>query len=154
MGMFGWVMNSRIAAVLRIKIEITIVHPNANSLFRNSKNNCYSAIRWGDEILVVILNSPLLFQTIFLPFRIESHFYYPRANRKITIFLLSSLVILNSSILALFFARSKHNPKKQATIACSSTEAEYHGLTTATTEIVWLQSLFLELSISIPTPDL
>jgi hypothetical protein len=43
--MFGWVRNSRIATVLGI--GITVVHPNANPLFRNSENNCYSAIPWG-----------------------------------------------------------------------------------------------------------
>jgi hypothetical protein len=43
-------------------------------------------------------------QTTFVLFRIASHFYCTRANRKITIFSLSSLTILNSSILTLFFA--------------------------------------------------
>jgi hypothetical protein len=43
-GMFGSAKNSIIAAVLRI--EIVIVYPNANLLFRNYENNCYSAIPW------------------------------------------------------------------------------------------------------------
>jgi hypothetical protein len=43
-GMFGWARNSRIDDVLRIKI--TVVYPNTNLLFRNSENNCYSAIMW------------------------------------------------------------------------------------------------------------
>jgi hypothetical protein len=50
-------------------------------------------------------------QIIFLPSGITSLFYYSRANRKITIFSLSSFVIHDSSILTLFFTRSKHTLK-------------------------------------------
>jgi hypothetical protein len=67
--------------------------------------------REGDKIVIIFLNSSLLFQTTFLPFGIASSFYYPHANRKITIFSLSSLTILNFSILTLFFTQSKHTPK-------------------------------------------
>jgi hypothetical protein len=42
--MFGWVRNNRIAIVLGI--GIAVVYPNTNLLFRNSKNNYYSAILW------------------------------------------------------------------------------------------------------------
>jgi hypothetical protein len=40
--MFGWVINNIIFIVFGI--EITVVYSNANSLFRNSENNYYSAI--------------------------------------------------------------------------------------------------------------
>jgi hypothetical protein len=59
--MFVWHENSRIAVVLRI--EIVTVQPNVNMLFRNSENNYYSAIPRGDIIIVILLNSPFLFQT-------------------------------------------------------------------------------------------
>jgi hypothetical protein len=59
--MFGWYKNNEIAAVLGIKI--VTVQSNTNSLFRNSKNSYYSAIPKGDEIIIVLLNFPLLFQT-------------------------------------------------------------------------------------------
>jgi lipoprotein signal peptidase len=39
-GMFGWARNSRIAVVFGI--GIVIMHPNANLLFQNSENSCYS----------------------------------------------------------------------------------------------------------------
>jgi hypothetical protein len=52
-----------------------------------------------------------IIQTKFLLFRITSIFYYPCTNWKITIFLLSSLTILNFSILMIFFARSKYTLK-------------------------------------------
>jgi hypothetical protein len=41
-GMFGWVRNSRIAAIFGIRI--VVVYPNTNLLFRNSDNNCYSVV--------------------------------------------------------------------------------------------------------------
>jgi hypothetical protein len=44
--------------------------------------------------------------------------------------------------------------KKQTTVARSSTEAEYRGLATVTVEIVWLQSLFIELGFQIPVPTI
>jgi hypothetical protein len=71
--------------------KIVTVQSNINILFRNSENNCCSAISRGDKITVIFLNSLILFQTTFLSFIITSHFYYHRANRKITIFSLSSL---------------------------------------------------------------
>jgi hypothetical protein len=52
--------------------------------------------------------SQQIIQIIFLTSEIASLFYYPRVNRKITIFSLSSFTILNSFILTLFFSRSKH----------------------------------------------
>jgi hypothetical protein len=62
--MFGWVRNSRIIVVFGI--EIAVVYSNANLLFQNSENNCYSVILlfYGDdEIVAILLNSPLLFST-------------------------------------------------------------------------------------------
>jgi hypothetical protein len=43
--------------------------------------------RRKNGIIIIFLNSPSLIQTTFLPFEIISLFYYPRANRKITIFI-------------------------------------------------------------------
>jgi hypothetical protein len=43
-GMFGWVRSNRIVVVL--EIEIIVVYPNVNLLFRDSENSCYSAILW------------------------------------------------------------------------------------------------------------
>ena len=42
--------------------------------------------------------------------------------------------------------------KKQATVACSSTEAEYKALANTTAELKWLHSLFCELGVSISPP--
>uniref|UniRef100_A0A2N9F0Q1 Uncharacterized protein n=1 Tax=Fagus sylvatica TaxID=28930 RepID=A0A2N9F0Q1_FAGSY len=42
--------------------------------------------------------------------------------------------------------------RKQATVARSSTEAEYKALANTAAELKWLQSLFLELGLPIPTP--
>jgi hypothetical protein len=70
-------------------------------------------VRGGDKIVVVLLNSLLLFQTTFLSFRITSHFYYPHANRKKYYFLLFSITIFNSFILTLLFTRSKHTLRDQ-----------------------------------------
>jgi Reverse transcriptase (RNA-dependent DNA polymerase) len=39
--------------------------------------------------------------------------------------------------------------KKQSTVACSSTEAEYRGLVMVTAEVVWLKSLILELGFDV-----
>jgi hypothetical protein len=61
MGTFGWLENSEIVVVL--EIEIAMVQPNANLLFRNSENNCCSAISRGRWNSAVFLNSLLLFQT-------------------------------------------------------------------------------------------
>jgi hypothetical protein len=108
--MFGWVGNSRITIVLGI--GITIMYPNANLLFQNSENSCYSAIPWGSwnsgcssQLFITISNKRSI--QYLLPFGITSHFYYPRAYRKIMIVSLFSCVILNFFILMLFFARSK-----------------------------------------------
>ena len=38
--------------------------------------------------------------------------------------------------------------KKQATVSCSSTEAEYKSLANATAEVIWVQSLLHELGVS------
>jgi hypothetical protein len=46
------------------------------------------------------------------------------------------------------------NCRKQATVARSSTEAEYKALANAAAELKWLQSLFLELGISLPAAPL
>uniref|UniRef100_A0A2N9F635 Reverse transcriptase Ty1/copia-type domain-containing protein n=1 Tax=Fagus sylvatica TaxID=28930 RepID=A0A2N9F635_FAGSY len=46
------------------------------------------------------------------------------------------------------------NCRKQATIARSSTEAEYKALPNAAVELKWLQSLLLELGISLPAAPL
>jgi hypothetical protein len=48
-----------------------------------------------DEITVILLNSLLLFQVIFLPFEITSSFYYPHANREITIFFMRPHLLLS-----------------------------------------------------------
>jgi hypothetical protein len=42
--------------------------------------------------------------------------------------------------------------RKQATVARSSTEAEYKALANTAAELKWLQSLFLELGLPIPAP--
>ena len=42
--------------------------------------------------------------------------------------------------------------KKQATVACSSTEAEYKALANAAAEVKWLKSLLCELGIRVPNP--
>lgn len=44
--------------------------------------------------------------------------------------------------------------KKQATVSRSSTEAEYHSLASATSNIMWIRNLFLELKILLQQPDL
>lgn len=44
--------------------------------------------------------------------------------------------------------------RKQKTVSRSSTEAEYRSLATATTEIIWIQSLLSELGFLTPTPTL
>jgi hypothetical protein len=44
--------------------------------------------------------------------------------------------------------------RKQATVARSSTEAEYKALANVAAELKWLQSLFLELGISLPIAPL
>ncbi|KAL5727461.1 hypothetical protein ACHQM5_000656 [Ranunculus cassubicifolius] len=44
--------------------------------------------------------------------------------------------------------------RKQKTVSRSSTEAEYRSLATATTELIWIQSLIIELGLSLPTPTL
>ena len=44
--------------------------------------------------------------------------------------------------------------RKQATVARSSTEAEYKALANATAELKWLQSLLLELGLSSPAAPL
>jgi hypothetical protein len=41
---FGWHKNSKIVIVLEIKIAV--LYPNANLLFRNSENSCFSVIPW------------------------------------------------------------------------------------------------------------
>jgi hypothetical protein len=41
--------------------------------------------------------------------------------------------------------------RNQATVASSSTEAEYKALANIAAEVKWLQSLFLEIGLSIPT---
>ena len=53
-----------------------------------------------------------------------------------------------------FYAGSliSHVSKKQATIALSSTEAEYMATTHVIQEGLWLESLFSELRVSLPTP--
>jgi hypothetical protein len=42
--------------------------------------------------------------------------------------------------------------RKQATVSCSSTEAEYRSLANTTAEIQWIQSLFKELGVFLATP--
>ena len=44
--------------------------------------------------------------------------------------------------------------RKQATVARSSTEAEYKALTKTAAEIKWMQSLFLELGLNLQAPPL
>jgi hypothetical protein len=58
--MFGLFGNSIIAIVL--KIEIVMVHPNTNLLFRNNENNYYSVVLRESWNIYCFLNSPLLLQ--------------------------------------------------------------------------------------------
>jgi hypothetical protein len=46
------------------------------------------------------------------------------------------------------------HPKKQPTVAKSSTEAEYRSLAMAAAELLWLKSLLLDLHIFVPSPIL
>ncbi|XP_026417101.1 uncharacterized protein LOC113312572 [Papaver somniferum] len=45
------------------------------------------------------------------------------------------------------------NARKQKTVSKSSTEAEYRGVAIATSEIIWIQSLLVELGVATPTPS-
>ncbi|XP_043694160.1 uncharacterized mitochondrial protein AtMg00810-like [Telopea speciosissima] len=42
--------------------------------------------------------------------------------------------------------------RKQCTVACSSTEPEYKALADASVELIWLESLFKELGLPLPSP--
>lgn len=44
--------------------------------------------------------------------------------------------------------------RKQKSVARSSTEAEYHSLAQACTEITWLQSLFTEIGVKYDLPSI
>jgi len=41
--------------------------------------------------------------------------------------------------------------RKQATVARSSTEAEYKAMANATAEVIWVQALLRELQVSCPS---
>jgi hypothetical protein len=58
--MFGWARNSIMTVVF--EIEIAVVYPNTNLLFRNSEITAILLFRDGDGITIVLLNSSLLFQ--------------------------------------------------------------------------------------------
>jgi hypothetical protein len=64
----------------------------------------------------------------------------------------------NKSISGYFIFLSKNllswSSKKQPTISRSDTEAEYKAIANVTAEILWIQSLFRELAISLSTAPL
>jgi hypothetical protein len=59
--MFGWYENNKIAAVLRI--GIVTLQLNVNLMFWTVRIIVVMLFRMGDEIVVVLLNSSLPFQT-------------------------------------------------------------------------------------------
>lgn len=58
----------------------------------------------------------------------------------------------STSAYIIYFGRNAVSwcSRKQRTVARSSTEAEYHAVAAATSELIWVQSLLSELGVSLP----
>jgi hypothetical protein len=119
--MSGWLRNNKIAAILIIEVEV--VYPKCKYVVSKTVRKVTILLfRKGDKIIIILLNSQLLFQTYnqnnISTIRNSITFYYPHANLKITIVSLSSFTILNSFIIILFLARSKHSTNFQNLFVC------------------------------------